>query len=132
LSRCQRFDLRRVDVPELARHFHGIVGTEGATAEPDALAMIARAAEGSVRDGLSILDQAIAMGSGAVTLDTVRAMLGLTDRGRIFDLLELTLKGAAADALALMTKLYGDGADPSQLLADMAEAVHVAMRIKIA
>ena len=132
LSRCQRFDLRRVDVPELARHFHGIVSKEGATAEPDALAMIARAAEGSVRDGLSILDQAIAMGSGAVTLDTVRAMLGLTDRGRIFDLVELALKGAAADALALMTKLYGDGADPAQLLADLAEAVHVAMRIKIA
>ena len=88
LSRCQRFDLRRVDVPELAAHFKKIVANENAKAADDALAMIARAAEGSVRDGLSLLDQAIAMGEGEVSAPTVRSMLGLADRGRIFDLLE--------------------------------------------
>ena len=99
LSRTQRFDLRRVDVPELSAHFAKIVASEGATAEDDALALIARAAEGSVRDGLSLLDQAIAMGEGAVRAETVRAMLGLADRGRIFDLLEHVFRGDAKAAL---------------------------------
>ena len=104
LSRTQRFDLRRVDVPELAAHFKSIVASEGATAQDDALALIARAAEGSVRDGLSLLDQAIAMGEGEVRAETVRDMLGLADRGRIFDLLEHVLRGDAKTALAsLMT-----------------------------
>ncbi len=93
LSRCQRFDLRRVDVPELSAHLGSITAKEGATADPDALAMIARAAGGSVRDGLSILDQAIAMGSGKVSADIVRGMLGLADRGRVFDLLEKLSRG---------------------------------------
>ena len=101
LSRSQRFDLRRVDVPELSAHFAKIVASEGATAEDDALALIARAAEGSVRDGLSLLDQAIAMGEGEVRAETVRAMLGLADRGRIFDLLEHVFRGDAKAALAV-------------------------------
>ncbi len=130
LSRCQRFDLRRVDVPFLAEHLARIAASEGASAEPDALKTISRAAEGSVRDALSILDQAIAMGSGAVTDLTVRSMLGLADRGRIFDLLEHIVGGDAAKALESLGALYRDGADPVQILADLAEAVHIAARIK--
>ena len=132
LSRCQRFDLRRVEVPVLADHFRRIAGSEGATVEDDAVMLIARAAEGSVRDGLSILDQAIAMGEGAVTGPTVRAMLGLADRGRIFDLIEHMLSGRTAEALGALDGLYGDGADPLEVLGDLAEAVHAATRIKVA
>jgi len=130
LSRTQRFDLRRVDVPELSAHFTKIVAAEGATAQADALALIARGAEGSVRDGLSLLDQAIAMGEGKVSADTVRAMLGLADRGRIFDLIEHVFRGDAKAALASMDELHRDGAEPVQLLADLAEAVHAAARVK--
>jgi len=130
LSRCQRFDLRRVDVPELADHFCKIVTSEGAQAADDALLMISRAAEGSVRDGLSLLDQAIAMGQGEVSADTVRAMLGLADRGRIFDLLEHIFRGDAKAALAALDALHRDGAEPVQLLGDLAEAVHAAARCK--
>jgi DNA polymerase-3 subunit gamma/tau len=132
LSRTQRFDLRRVDVPELSAHFARIIESEGAKAEPAALALIARAAEGSVRDGLSLLDQAIAMGSGAVTADAVRAMLGLADRGRIFDLLEHVFAGRTADALRSLETLHRDGAEPQQVLTDLAETVHLAMRVKVA
>jgi DNA polymerase III subunit gamma/tau len=131
LSRCQRFDLRRVDVPELVAHFKGIVGKEGATADGDALALIARAAGGSVRDGLSILDQAIAMGQGNVSEQSVRAMLGLADRGRLFDLLELVFAGKAGPALEAFGGLMHDGADAGQLMSDLAEAVHIATRIKV-
>ena len=130
LSRTQRFDLRRVDVPELSAHFTKIVAAEGATAQADALALIARSAEGSVRDGLSLLDQAIAMGEGNVSAETVRAMLGLADRGRIFDLVEHVFRGDARAALASMDELHRDGAEPVQLLADLAEAVHAAARVK--
>lgn len=132
LSRCQRFDLRRVEVPVLAEHFRRIAAKEGATVEDEALLLIGRAAEGSVRDGLSILDQAIAMGEGAVTGPTVRAMLGLADRGRIYDLVEHTLSGRTAEALAALDGLYKDGADPLEVLGDLAEAVHAATRIKVA
>jgi DNA polymerase-3 subunit gamma/tau len=132
LSRCQRFDLRRVEVPVLAAHFARIVAEEGAAAEPDALALIARAAEGSVRDGLSILDQAIAMGAGTVKPADVRAMLGLADRGRIFDLLEQVLSGQTAEALNRLEALHRDGADPVQTIADLGEAVHIVTRAKVA
>jgi len=130
LSRCQRFDLRRVDVPELADHFRKIAANENAKAADDALVMIARAAEGSVRDGLSLLDQAIAMGQGEVSAETVRAMLGLADRGRIFDLIECIFRGDAKAALLALDALHHDGAEPSQVLADLAEAVHAAARCK--
>ncbi len=130
LSRCQRFDLRRVDVPELSNHLKMIAQREGANTDEDALALIARAAEGSVRDALSILDQAIAMGIGQVSVDIVREMLGLADRGRIFDLLETTFAGDAANALSLLEGLHGDGADALQILSDLAEAVHITTRVK--
>jgi DNA polymerase III subunit gamma/tau len=130
LSRCQRFDLRRVDVPLLVQHFAGIVAKEGGTAEDDALALIARAAQGSVRDGLSLLDQALAMGAGRVDVAQVRAMLGLADRGRIFDLLEHLLAGSAREALEAFAGLHRDGAEPQQVLSDLAEAVHWTTRAK--
>ena len=132
LSRCQRFDLRRVDVPQLVAHFTTICANENASAEEDALRLIARAAEGSVRDGLSILDQAIAMGSGEVGAVTVRAMLGLADRGRVFDLLQVLLAGDTAAALAQFEALHGDGADPLQVLGDLADVVHITTRSKVA
>ncbi|MEM1371486.1 MAG: DNA polymerase III subunit gamma/tau, partial [Pseudomonadota bacterium] len=130
LSRCQRFDLRRVGIAELVKHFTGIVANEGATAEPDALRLIARAAGGSVRDGLSILDQAIAFSSGEVTAAGVRSMLGLADGGLILDLLELLFSGQSAAALTAWDELHDAGADPVQALTDTAEAVHAITRIK--
>ena len=137
LSRCQRFDLRRVDVPRLAQHLKDIVAKEGASAEDDALTLIARAAEGSVRDALSILDQAISTSLGAepgagsaVTADEVRALLGLADRGRIFDLLERLVAGEIGPALAALDGLFHDGADAVEVLTDLAEAVHITARIK--
>ena len=135
LSRCQRFDLRRVEVPVLSAHFKRIVAAEGAQADDDAIGLISRAAEGSVRDGLSILDQAIAMSLGtpgaAVTAAQVREMLGLADRGRIFDLLEQVAAGAIAPALTALAGLNRDGAEPAQVLADLAEAVHQTARVKV-
>ena len=132
LSRCQRFDLRRVDVPVLMRHFKAIVAKERGTArDDDGLALIARASQGSVRDGLSLLDQALAMGSGAIEAANVRAMLGLADRGRIFDLVERLLAGTAPQALELFAELHRDGAEPIQILSDLAEAVHTATRAKV-
>ena len=130
LSRCQRFDLRRVDVPVLAEHFRKIAANEGGDAEEEALALIARAAEGSVRDGLSLLDQALAMSAGKVGVERVRDMLGLADRGRIFDLIEKLLGGATAEALEAFARLHRDGAEPAQVLADLADAVHIATRAK--
>jgi DNA polymerase-3 subunit gamma/tau len=132
LSRCQRFDLRRVDVPVLIEHFKKIVAKEAGTAKDnEGLALIARAAQGSVRDGLSLLDQALAMGSGTVEAANVRAMLGLADRGRIFDLVERLLAGTAAQAIELFAELHRDGAEPLQILSDLAEAVHTATRAKV-
>jgi DNA polymerase III subunit gamma/tau len=132
LSRCQRFDLRRVDVPILMQHFRNIVAREGGEAKDDeGIALIARAAQGSVRDGLSLLDQALAMGSGSITAANVRAMLGLADRGRIFDLVEKLLAGTAPEALELFAQLHRDGAEPLQILSDLADAVHTATRAKV-
>ena len=139
LSRCQRFDLRRVDVATLAAHFGRIVAKEGAKADDEALVLIARSAGGSVRDGLSVLDQALATavgerGSGAPKVEAaaVRAMLGLADRGRLFDLLDHLFAGRAGAALDAFAGLYGDGADPIQVLEDLAESVHIATRFKVA
>jgi len=131
LSRCQRFDLRRVEVALLIEHFRTIVANEGGEAEDEALGAIARAAEGSVRDGLSLLDQALAMSRGKVALACVRDMLGLADRSRIFDLLERLLSGAVAAALETFASLHRDGAEPGQILADLAEAVHTTTRVKV-
>jgi DNA polymerase-3 subunit gamma/tau len=130
LSRCQRFDLRRIPAEKLAAHFAVVSEAEGVDVEPEALGMIARAAEGSARDGLSILDQAIAHGAGNVSAAQVRDMLGLADRGRIRRLLQLVLAGDAAAALAELDETHELGIDPTQLLRGLMEALHGATRAK--
>ncbi|HXG79686.1 MAG TPA: DNA polymerase III subunit gamma/tau [Methyloceanibacter sp.] len=132
LSRCQRFDLKRIDIETLTEHLADIAAKEGATAARPALALIARAAEGSVRDALSILDRAIAFGGSEVKADAVRALLGLADRTRIFDLLEIVLKGDAGGALRELDALNRDGAEPGQIIADLADAVHAVTVVKAA
>ena len=130
LSRTQRFDLRRIPADKLVAHFAEIASAEKVEAEPEALAMIARAAEGSARDGLSILDQAIALGSGNVSAELVRDMLGLADRGRIRRLLQLVLTGDAPGALAELDEFYALGTDASSLLRGLMEELHSATRVK--
>ena len=130
LSRCQRFDLRRIPAEKLAAHFAEVAKAEDVEVEPEALGMIARAAEGSARDGLSILDQAIAHGSGAVTAEQVRDMLGLADRGRIRRLLQLILRGDAQTALLELDEAHALGIDPTQLLRGLMESLHAATRAK--
>ncbi len=124
LSRCQRFDLRRVEPEVMMAHLARIAQAEGGQVAEDALALITRAAEGSVRDALSLLDQAISHGAGETTADQVRAMLGLADRGRVLDLFEHVMRGAAAEALQELSAQYADGADPLAVLRDLAEITH--------
>ncbi|MFC7705788.1 DNA polymerase III subunit gamma/tau [Plastorhodobacter daqingensis] len=131
LSRCQRFDLRRIEPEVMMAHLARVAGLEGAQIAPDALALITRAAEGSVRDAMSLMDQAIAHGAGETTADQVRAMLGLADRGRVLDLFDLIMQGAAAEALAELSAQYADGADPMAVLRDLAEVTHWISVIKI-
>jgi DNA polymerase III subunit gamma/tau len=131
LSRCQRFDLKRLDAALLASHYAGIAVKEGVEAEADALAMIARAAEGSVRDGLSLLDQAIAYGEGKVKAHDVAAMLGLMDRSRIIDLFEAVMSGDARAAIEEIERQYQSGGDPVTILSDLADYVHWVTRLKV-
>jgi DNA polymerase-3 subunit gamma/tau len=131
LSRCQRFDLRRIPAGLLAAHFAEVARLEGVEIEPEALALIARAAEGSARDGLSILDQAIAHGAGGVAAGQVRAMLGLSDRGAIRGLLGLLLAGDAPGALAALKDQYDLGVEPSAVLRGLLESVHGITRAKV-
>jgi DNA polymerase-3 subunit gamma/tau len=140
LSRCQRFDLRRVDAALLVKHLQGIAAKEAIEAEPEALALIARAAEGSVRDSLSLFDQAIAhaggagnstMSAGLVRADDVRQMLGLADRTRVIDLFEALMRADIAAALKELRDQYDSGADPAMVLGDLAEFTHFVTRVKI-
>ena len=134
LSRCQRFDLRRIQARQLADHFAWVCDEEGVTADPDALMLIARAAEGSARDGLSILDQAIAhagLEGGGVAADAVRAMLGLSDRGAVRDLLGAILAGDAGTALAGLRRQYDHGVDPASVLRGLLETVHGITLVKV-
>ncbi len=130
LSRCQRFDLRRVRVTELTEHFARIAAKEGVGVETAALDLIARAADGSVRDGLSLLDQAIAQTDGGVTAAQVGDMLGLADREAVFDLLEAVMAGKPAAALAITERAYERGADLGAVLADLLELLHTLTRLK--
>lgn len=125
LSRCQRFDLRRIDADVLADYYGQIAGKENVEAEAEALDIIARAADGSVRDGLSLLDQAISLGNAKVDVGQVKDMLGMADRALILDLLEHSLKGQSAEALAIMDDLYKKGADPVVILQDMLDLAHL-------
>jgi DNA polymerase III subunit gamma/tau len=140
LSRCQRFDLRRVDAALLVKHLQGIAEKESIAAEPEALALIARAAEGSVRDSLSLFDQAIAHAGGAgndtnaagpVRAEDVRGMLGLADRTRVIDLFEALMRADVARALAELRDQYDTGAEPAMVLGDLAEFTHFVTRLKI-
>jgi DNA polymerase-3 subunit gamma/tau len=137
LSRCQRFDLRRVSQSELLSFFTGIVEKEHVSAEQEALKLIARAADGSVRDGLSLLDQAIAQGAGtqgasddSVTEVGVAAMLGLSDRAAIFDLFDCLMRGDVTEAIRLSDGMYDRGNDPGLMLRDLAELTHTVTRLK--
>ena len=130
LSRCQRFDLKRVDVTTLADHYKKICGLENVKADDDALTMIARAADGSVRDGLSLLDQAISLSRDAVTADQVRDMLGLSDRTRVLDMLEYSLKGECEPALAIMDDMARSGADALVVVQDLLELTHLLTRYR--
>lgn len=131
LSRCQRFDLRRIEAGALKGHLAKICAAEEVAVEDEALALIARAAEGSVRDSLSLLDQAIAHGAGRVDLAEVKAMLGLADRGRVIDLFEALMRGDIAAALVELKSQYDSGADPAVVLADLAAFTHLVTRLKI-
>jgi DNA polymerase-3 subunit gamma/tau len=130
LSRCQRFDLRRVEAAKLVSHLGSIAEKEGISVRDEALAMIARAAEGSVRDSLSILDQAIAHGSGSVDAQAVRDMLGLADKARVIDLFENLMSGKIAEALSIFRDIYDVGADPVVVLADLAAFNHLVTRLR--
>ena len=132
LSRCQRFDLRRITADKLADHFAHVAREEGVEAEPEALALIARAAEGSARDGLSILDQAIAHGSGQVEAVQVRDMLGLSDRGAIRRLFGDLLSGDAAAVLTAIRGQYDLGVEPVAMLHGLLETCHGVTRAKVA
>jgi DNA polymerase-3 subunit gamma/tau len=131
LSRCQRFDLRRVEADVLMTHLASIAAKEGVEAEAEALGIIARAAEGSVRDSLSLLDQAIAHAAGPVRADAVRQMLGLADRTRVIDLFEHLVRGDIASAFKEFREQYDTGADPVVVLSDLAEFVNFVTRVKI-
>ncbi len=131
LSRCQRFDLRRVAADRLVEHFRGIAESESVPVEDAALALIARAADGSVRDGLSLLDQAMALAADGVTAPLVRDMLGLADRSQVFDLFEKVMAGEIADALALVAEMYRAGADPLVVLQDLLELSYWLTRVTL-
>jgi DNA polymerase-3 subunit gamma/tau len=131
LSRCQRFDLRRVEAGVLVEHLNRICGLESVAAEPEALSAIARAAEGSVRDSLSLLDQAIAHGAGRVGIDTVRDMLGLADRAQVVDLFEAVMRGDVPAAFAGLRGQYDAGADPAAVMQELAGFTHLVTRLKL-
>ncbi len=132
LSRCQRFDLRRLDIDQLAAHFTNIAEREKITVEPEAIRIIARAADGSVRDGLSLLDQAIALGSDKVTAAQVQEMLGLADRTAVFELFDRLMTGEIKQALDQIQTMYRDGADPVAVLQDLLDVTYWLTRIKVA
>jgi DNA polymerase-3 subunit gamma/tau len=132
LSRCQRFDLRRIEPEAMLAHLGAIAEREATRVASDALALIVRAAEGSVRDALSLLDQAIAHGAGEASAAEVRAMLGLADRGRVLDLFERVMAGDAKGALAELAAQYGAGADPMAVMRDLAEVTHWVSMVRLA
>ena len=131
LSRCQRFDLRRLDVETLIKLYTDVAKAEAVTIAPAAVALIARAADGSARDGLSLLDQVIARAEGEITETEVRDMLGLADRTQLFDLFDLLMRGDASEALSLLESMYATGADPAVVIQDLLELAHWLTRLKL-
>ncbi|MCC8428275.1 DNA polymerase III subunit gamma/tau [Reyranella aquatilis] len=132
LSRCQRFDLKRVPQETLVEHFGKIAQAEKVEISPEALTLLARAADGSVRDGLSMLDQAIAHGGGVVDAAQVRDMLGLADRSRVLDLFEKVMRGDAPSVVGALGEMHDSGADPVVVLQDLLELTHWVTRLKVA
>ena len=131
LSRCQRFDLRRIEPEEMIKMLQNLAKLENANISNEALALITRASEGSARDAQSLLDQAISHGAGETNVDQVRSMLGLADRGRVMDLFEFIMRGQAEEALNELGSQYSDGADPIEIIRDLAEITHWVSVIKI-
>ncbi len=131
LSRCQRFDLKRLDAALLMQHYGNIAGLENVTIDEESLRMIARASEGSVRDGLSLLDQAIAYGEGVIKSSDVAGMMGLIDKSRIIDLFDAAMSGDPAKAILEMEAQHEGGGDPETILNDLADFVHWVTRLKV-
>ncbi len=131
LSRCQRFDLQRLGIELLMEHFKNIAQKEGFKAEEEALHLIAKAADGSCRDGLSLLDQAISLGMGDVKTDIVKEMIGLADRGQTFELFESLISGKIDDVMTNIAKQYNDGANPLTVLQDLINVTHLLAKVKI-
>ena len=131
LSRCQRFDLQRLSIELLMEHFKNIAQKEGFNAEEEALHLIAKAADGSCRDGLSLLDQAISLGAGEVKTDVVREMVGLADRGQTFELFESLISGETQSVVTNIAKQFNDGANPVVVLHDLINIVHMLAKVKI-
>lgn len=131
LSRCQRFDLQRLTIDTLVKHFQNIIAQEGLSAEDEALHLIAKASDGSCRDGLSLLDQAISLGSGAVKTDIVKDMIGLADRNQTFDLFEKLLAGKVNEVVQTLAEMYKNGATPLTVLQDLINITHLVAKVKI-
>jgi DNA polymerase III subunit gamma/tau len=131
LSRCQRFDLRRIEMDDMIAYLEGIAAKEQVSIDREALGLISRASEGSMRDALSLMDQAIAHGAGKVEAEEVRAALGLADRSRVIDLFEAIMRGDIAKGLTEFESQYDSGADPVAILTDLADFVHVVTRLKL-
>lgn len=131
LSRCQRFDLQRLTIDTLVGHFKNILSKEGLQAEDEALHLIAKAADGSCRDGLSLLDQAISLGSGTIKTDVVKNMIGLADRNQTFDLFEKLVSGDVGKTVAVLGEMYKNGAAPLTILQDLVNITHMIAKAKI-
>ena len=131
LSRCQRFDLQRLSIETLINHFKNIIQKEGLSAEDEALHLIAKAADGSCRDGLSLLDQAISLGAGEVKTDIVKNMIGITDRTAVFDIFESLVNGKTDQLMNLLNRQHEDGVNPVILLQDLISITHLVAKIKI-
>ena len=131
LSRCQRFDLQRLSIETLINHFKNIVEKESLKAEEEALHLIAKAADGSCRDGLSLLDQAISLGAGEVKTDVVKEMIGLADRGQTFELFESLVSGKVEDVMTNLEKQRQNGANPVTVLQDLIGITHLVAKVKI-
>ena len=131
LSRCQRFDLQRLSIEDLLKLFHKIVEAEKLKADEEALHMIAKAADGSARDGLSLLDQAISLGAGVIKADIVKDMIGLADITQTFELFENLINGETKQVIITLQEQYKNGADPVSLLKDLISLTHLITKVKL-
>ena len=131
LSRCQRFDLQRLTIEDLMKLFNKIVAAENLKADNEALHIIAKAADGSARDGLSLLDQAISLGAGVVKTDVVKEMIGLADRNQTFELFEKLVSGDTKETILKLQEQYKNGANPTSLLQDLINITHLLAKTKL-